>query len=546
MVNIVNDNNLSIDSSPNLTDTSDKDYEPPEEGSEEGSEEESESNKRPIIKLYINYENNADYNDDEQDMYDGYVYYDDEPFNKYDEEMYYNNDEEENNNLKYTLRTERNSSSSPKVIMTKNKGLNIKNKTIKKKKYDDIVKKYNKHEKKYFEKLSDDNKDIIFKYENDILESNEINDILNPEPLRFKFLKLDTANNNKGVLLNKLEQLNKMMPCSSEYFKLNNWISSVSKIPLGKYHNLSINKNDSNEVISNFLQNVKADIDKNIYGHNEVKDQIIRILAQWISYPEASGYVIGIQGSMGVGKTKLVKEGICNALKYPFAFISLGGASDASFLKGHSFTYEGSIYGKIVECLMKAKVMNPVFYFDELDKISNTYRGDEIVNTLIHMTDSSQNEKFTDRYFEELDLDLSKSLIIFSYNDESLINPILKDRMITIRVDGYKADEKVIIAKDYLIPELLQQYGIKKDDIIFTNEILQYIINKTEEEDGVRNLKRNINNIISWINMIRYIPKDDLNVSFPYKVTMNFCNKYCTKENNFGIMSKEVHRSLYL
>jgi len=170
--------------------------------------------------------------------------------------------------------------------------------------------------------------------------------------------------------------------------------------------------------------------------------------------------------------------------------------------------------------------------FDELDKVSNTYKGQEIINTLIHITDPVQNDKFNDRYFEEIDFNLSRAMIIFTYNDESQINPILKDRMIVINVNGYNTDEKIILATDYIIPEILKQYNLNKNDILFSNELLKYIINDIEKEDGVRNLKRAINNIISWINMMIYIPIDSIKISLPFIVTNNFYDKYCKKKYN--------------
>jgi ATP-dependent Lon protease len=217
---------------------------------------------------------------------------------------------------------------------------------------------------------------------------------------------------------------------------------------------------------------------------------------------------------------------------YPYAFVSLGGISDASYLNGHHYTYEGATHGKIIECLIKARVMNPVILFDELDKVSTTSRGDEIINTLIHITDPVQNDKFCDKYFEEIDLDLSKSLIIFTYNDENAINPILKDRMITIKVSGYNSKQKVTICNDYILPELLPQYNMKKGDIVLEDSLLRNIIENHGKEEGVRNLKRVINDILSCINMMKYIPNEGVQIEFPFKVTNEFYNKFCNKFEN--------------
>lgn len=172
-------------------------------------------------------------------------------------------------------------------------------------------------------------------------------------PMRFKILNSDINIRTKKSIIWKIESLNKMNNNSSEFYKLNCWISSLNNIPFNKFYEIPIKISDGNEKICEFLNNIKERMDNTIFGHKDAKEQIIRVLAQLISFPRATGYIIGIQGSAGVGKTKLIKEGICNALNYPNAFISLSGTDDSSFLKGHSYTYEGSSYGKICESLMK-------------------------------------------------------------------------------------------------------------------------------------------------------------------------------------------------
>ena len=440
-----------------------------------------------------------------------------------DDEDYEEDDEEEEENDKKI------------VFILKNN----KKKLIKKpdKKYAKILEKYYDEEIEYFNKLDKDSKNKIIESQKSINAENVFN--IN-EPFRFKFLLMNTTLTNKFILINKYEQLCKMSPYSGEYVKLYNWINIASKLPLGKYKKLDINYNNSNEEISKYLINIRKKLDEEIYGHTDAKSQIIRILSQWISFPSAKGYIIGIHGAMGIGKTKLIKEGISKVLNFPFSFISLGGISDSSYLTGHLYTYEGSKYGKIVECLLKTQVMNPIIFFDELDKVSDTKSGEEIINTLIHLTDSTQNEKFNDKYFEELELDLSKSIFFFTFNDVNKINPILKDRMITIKVKGYNVEDKIKIAKDYLIKDILKEYNIKNDEIIFTDEVIKFIIENTNEEEGVRNLQRNLNNIISHINMFKYIP--DNNVKIDKIISIEFCEKYCKKtcDNNY------IKHSMYL
>jgi ATP-dependent Lon protease len=398
-------------------------------------------------------------------------------------------------------------------------------------KYNQLYNKYNREELNFFKSLSNQKKDEIYNIEMQI-------DSYKPfkEPLRFKFLSMNTSITNKIAILRKYEEFIRLNPFSSEYSKLSKWISTVSQLPLGIYRELNFNL-----TISDFLTNIRNGLDKNIYGHNETKDQIIRILAQFISNPNAKGYVIGIQGSMGVGKTKFIKDGIAKVINFPLAFISLGGISDASYLKGHSYTYEGSTFGKIVEQLIKSNVMNPIFFFDELDKVSNTRHGEEIINTLIHLTDSTQNDKFTDKYIEEIDLDLSKSIIFFTFNDIERINPILRDRMIIINVDKYTREDKLKLVKHSLLETIYKSYNFNEKDIIISDEIIYYIIDNTLPEDGVRNLQRNINNIYSYINMNRFMTIDDKIIKFPFKLDKNYIDKYLIfKKKN------ETNLSMYL
>ena len=396
-------------------------------------------------------------------------------------------------------------------------------------KYKELYEKYNREEKTFFNTLNYKKKDEIFELEKQITDYKQFK-----EPMRFKFLSLNTIIDNKIAILRKYDEFNKLSPCSSEYSKLGKWISTISQIPLGVYKEINPNKVS----ISNFLLNIRKGLDKNIYGHVETKEQLIRILAQYISNPSASGYVIGIQGSMGVGKTKFIKDGIAKIIDYPIAFIPLGGISDASYLKGHSYTYEGSTYGKITEQLIKTKVMNPIFLFDELDKVSNSRYGEEIINTLIHITDATQNEKFNDKYIEEIELDLSKSIIFFTFNNIENVNPILRDRMIIIKVNKYTREDKLKLVKHSLLENIFKSYNFTNDNVILSDEMIYYIIDNTVEEDGVRNLQRNINNIYSHINMNRYITIDDKLISFPFKVDKTIIDKYIIfKKENTNILS---------
>jgi ATP-dependent Lon protease len=362
---------------------------------------------------------------------------------------------------------------------------------------------------------------------NDLTEINKRINI--DKPYRLSLLESNIPAHYKACALQKLNILKTMEPGDPEYYKLKHWVDAFMRIPFGKYKSLHINMNDGLEKCNDFMVNAKKALDKCTYGLNDAKTQIMQMLGQWLSNPSSTGTAIAIKGPMGTGKTTLVKEGISQILGREFAFIALGGNGDSSFLEGHSYTYEGSNWGKIVQILMDCKSMNPVIYFDELDKVSDTARGEEIIGILTHLTDLSQNSQFHDKYFSEISFDLSKCLFIFSYNDESKVNPILKDRMYRVETKGYDTKEKLIIAKDYLLPKIREQVGFKEDEIVISDSAIDHIISSekfTMKEDGVRNLKRCLEVIHTKLNLFRLINPEnkstitdiDIDVKFPFTV----------------------------
>jgi endopeptidase La len=260
-----------------------------------------------------------------------------------------------------------------------------------------------------------------------------------------------------------------------------------------------------NKTVSEYLHQSSKILDNAIYGQDEAKIEIKRIISQWIN-GENTGYCLGFEGPPGTGKTTIAKEGIANCLKdndgksRPFSFIALGGSTNGSTFEGHNYTYLGSTHGKIVDILIESKCMNPIIYIDELDKISNTENGKELIGILTHLTDSTQNEQFNDKYFSGIDFDLSKVLFIFSYNDYNKIDKILGDRIHRIKFNYMATNEKIIIMKNYLIPKLLKTVGIK-ELIVFEDDIIRHIIENYTIEGGVRKLKEKIFEIIRQLNL---------------------------------------------
>ena len=324
-------------------------------------------------------------------------------------------------------------------------------------------------------------------------------------PLKFKILEKVTGNPDLSrIAMSKYNALCNIEPSSSEYYKVSHWINGFTGMPLNQYRDIPVKMEDGAEKCGEFMGKVHKCMDNAIYGHDEAKLQIMQFVSSWIANPKSHGNVLSIHGPPGIGKTSLIKDGVAKALDRPFHFITLGGATDASFLDGHSYTYEGSTWGKIVDVLIQSKCMNPVIYFDELDKVSETPKGDEIMNILIHLTDQSQNDRFQDKYFTGIDLDLSRCLFIFSHNNNEKVNPILRDRMYNIAVNGFSMKEKLHIAENYLLVQILKEAGLH-EKVSISNEILEHIIeNYTGGEQGVRELKRCIQTIISKLNLLRF------------------------------------------
>jgi ATP-dependent Lon protease len=383
-----------------------------------------------------------------------------------------------------------------------------------------------KNELEYFEKkLSQHEQQHI------VSELKTINDSLyEDKPVRLNVLQSKMPEKVKAIALQRLNVLKSMEPGDPEYFKLKNWVDSFVQIPFGKHKNLPVSIADGVDACHEFMENAHTILNECTYGMNDAKMQVMQLVGQWITNPEAVGNAIALKGPPGTGKTSIIKDGISKILGRDFIFIPLGGCTDGSYLEGNSYVYEGSSYGKIIQSIIQCKSMNPVIYFDELDKISDSARGQEIVGILTHLTDTTQNSQFHDKYFSEIDFDLSKCLFMFSYNDETLINPILKDRMYKIMTNGYEMKEKVIIGKKYLIPKILQQIKFTPEDVVIPDATLSYIIeNFTKKEQGVRNLKRCLEMIYTKLNLFRLMKPNttnffskeiNLSIAFPHTVSV--------------------------
>jgi len=361
-----------------------------------------------------------------------------------------------------------------------------------------------------------------------------------------------------------MEKLKSMKSAFQGDSKAQHWLDGLLKIPFGVYkendilsfkenfikklkqidNNLNLfSDNDIDQYINNlpkddiiieewkkykidkknYLINVRKTLDTAVFGHKDGKIQLERLFAQWIN-GEAKGAVLGLKGPPGTGKTSLAKNGLSKCLidsdgtPRPFVFLPIGGSVNGSTLVGHNFTYVGSTWGRIADILMTTNCMNPIIFIDEVDKVSHTEHGREIISILTHLTDSTQNDEFEDKYFAGIKLNLSKALIVLSFNDTNLIDPILRDRITIIETNALTLPEKLTIINDYMLPDICKEIGFNTNEIIIPNDLIKDLIETYTNEAGVRKIKEKIVEIIRDINLNRfhnnefelpYLVKDD-------------------------------------
>lgn len=359
------------------------------------------------------------------------------------------------------------------------------------------------------------------------------------QPVMFKILNMKTTPEIQAQLMAKYNNLQNIDPGSGEYYKMRNWLEKATALPLGIRKELPVKVEEGPEICQAFMSKAKKCLDDAIYGQEESKLQILQFIASKITNPQSRGMNLLLVGPPGIGKTSLIKQGIAKALDWPFQFISLGGDSDASTFSGHQMVYEGSHCGKIVNSLVQAKSMSMVLMFDELDKISDTPKGEEIQNLLVHLTDPTQNADFEDKYLSGIPLDLSQAMFVFSANDINKIDRVLLDRFLVVHLEGYGSKEKMEIAEKFLLPTALKEVNLA-ERVGISKEVLQHVLETyAKEEKGVRELKRCMEQIAQKLNMLRLFNNPDLpfyikDFSLPFILKKDHVDKFLTQRKKTG------------
>jgi ATP-dependent Lon protease len=345
--------------------------------------------------------------------------------------------------------------------------------SIQKKIQNSILEKVAEQQKKFFlrEQLKEIQKELGIKGEKDEEYTR----------LKRKLEKLKLPKEAKEKAFEELEKLKVLEPTFGEYSVVRNYLEWIISLPWDKR---------SKDVYD--LKRAEEVLNEDHYGLSDVKDRILEFLAIRKLNPKAKSSIICLVGPPGVGKTSLGKS-IARALKRKFFRFSLGGMSDEAEIKGHRRTYIGAMPGKIIQALKIVKTKNPVIMLDEIDKLGKSLKGDP-ASALLEVLDPEQNSEFRD-YYLDIPFDLSEVLFITTANTIDTIPDVLLDRMEIIRLSGYITEEKIEIAKRFLIPRVLKECGISKSEIKIDDDTLRYIIENYARESGVRNLERQIEKI---------------------------------------------------
>lgn len=328
-------------------------------------------------------------------------------------------------------------------------------------------------------------------------------------PMRIRVLMSSLPEDLKRRVLQKLEKHQESL-ASGDSVKYYTWVEALLALPLNRVVVPLVPPKGPD--LGEMLRKAAGFLDAKVFGHASAKQALLERLYAWLRHPQAPQRALALQGPPGNGKTTLVREGFSFVSGRPFCFVALGGSFDSSSLLGHSFTYEGSTQGRIAEGLASCKCMNPVFYFDELDKCSATPKGEEIVNALLHLTDASQNSHFRDRYFAGLDLDVSKALFVFSFNDQSKISPVLLDRLQVVPTDSFTPREQVHIVRDYLLPRILQEHQLASDFLDLSQDVLVEATSLLRK-GGVRAIRSALEQVVCKVSI--YAETAEVTLMYP-------------------------------
>lgn len=348
----------------------------------------------------------------------------------------------------------------------------------------------------------------------------------------------------KEILREKVE----IISCESNADKYYQWLNIILTIPQSP---LLLNSRFLS--ISEMTFSVMNSLNRNIYGMTAVKEELICTLASMFVNPQTKGKSLGLCGPPGTGKTAIVRS-LSSGIGLPFFQINVGNLADSLSLDGHGFTYTKSECGLIVKALREMKFNNGIIYFDEVDKLSESNKGMDVISSLIHITDFTQNSNYQDNYVGEISIDLSNIFFVFSFNDKDRVNKTLLSRIPVINVSKYNDTEKKHILLNYLLPEVCQNYNINHEEIKFSEEAISLILSYHQSYDGVREIREFLEMLIKRLSLYFHVNDvDKLNMSFkvnnfsrPFTVSEEIVTCLINNISQAHWMQKEKLYSLYI
>ena len=312
------------------------------------------------------------------------------------------------------------------------------------------------------------------------------------------------------VKLLAIEKVSEMKSNNNDFHKQLLYVKLLIKFPwISSEDSEFFKKKLEEKTPKKLFEDIESTLNKKVYGHDKAKEQFVLQIARWVSNPNGKGYSLGLVGPPGVGKTLLAKS-VGVALDLPFIQITLGGQNDGEILHGHGYTYSGAQPGMIIRKIAEMGKNRCIIYFDELDKCNSKHGINEISSILIHLTDPNMNQNFQDRFFQGIDFPLQNCIFMASYNDSSLIDPILLDRFVEVKVAPYTLKDKLNIIKDFVLPEIIEEIGLKKV-IKLSDEVIKQGILEYTNEAGVRDIKHKLELMLMKINkdvLINKIPNN--------------------------------------
>jgi ATP-dependent Lon protease len=359
--------------------------------------------------------------------------------------------------------------------------------------------------------------------------------------LKYKILKLEASKDVKEAIYRKFEEFADMRSRDDEYGKLKNWLTWAVDVPHNRLKTLDYSN------LTEFLRNVARKLDQELYGMDNVKEQLLIFLNAKIHNPTMKKCSLGLLGPPGSGKTALARL-LAEVMDFPFEQISCGGVNGPEFFRGHDFAYVGSGPGEIVKCLKRMGYKNGVLYLDEYEKVSE---NEATCAALLGITDPSQNHVYQDLYLSGLPMDLSHIWFIKSMN--ALPNDsALRDRIFVVNVPGYSFTDKIEIVKNYLTPKACKNAGLAKNDIIFGAGAANHLVSKVCQcgDKGVRTIEKSITDIVNKIHFLVQHQDEDgvikgFKISFDPKQKLTYPLSVSNELIDQFVESKETNSYLH-